>query len=152
MWALCSEILCFIDQWSYDAERVLSFSLPFCLWHRHCMVCFLTRLRTHTLAKEKKKPRTTCALSSQAAHNHAKAQHQCHTTGGKKEKATSCLNVFKMLCFSLLLFCSFSLFSCTLSLILALESGKKRVVVVVVVVGNISCEWRPSLVSPWTAV
>lgn len=72
--------------------------------------------------------------------------------GGKKEKATSCLNVFKMLCFSLLLFCSFSLFSCTLSLILALESGKKRVVVVVVVVGNISCEWRPSLVSPWTAV
>lgn len=34
----------------------------------------------------------------------------------------------------------FSLFSCTLFLTLALESGKKRVVPVVVTVGNISCE------------
>lgn len=41
----------------------------------------------------------------------------------------------------------FSLFSCTLSPILALESGKERVVVVVVL-GNISCEWCPSSVTP----
>lgn len=41
----------------------------------------------------------------------------------------------------------FSLFSCTLFPILALESGKERVVVVVVV-GNISCEWCPSSVTP----
>lgn len=40
----------------------------------------------------------------------------------------------------------FSLFSRTLSLILALDSGKRRVVVVVVL-GNISCEWCPSLVT-----
>lgn len=40
----------------------------------------------------------------------------------------------------------FSLFSCTLSFILALESGKKRLVVGVVV-GNISCEWCPCLVT-----
>lgn len=43
---------------------------------------------------------------------------------------------------------SFSLFSRTLSLILALESGKKRVVVVEVVLGNISCDLCPSHVTP----
>lgn len=43
-----------------------------------------------------------------------------------------------------LLFCSFPCFPAPCPLILALESGKKRVVVGVVV-GNISCEWCPCL-------
>lgn len=50
----------------------------------------------------------------------------------KKKKAMSCLNVFKRLCFSLFYFVLFLVFLPP-SLILALESGKKRVVVVVVV-------------------
>lgn len=69
-----------------------------------------------------------------------------------------------MLCFSLCYFVLFFLFSCILSLILALESGKKRVVVVVpVVVGKrsvngVSSLWpcelffnpKPTLIRPLT--
>lgn len=65
--------------------------------------------------------------------------------GGKKEShiMLECLQNALLFTSSILFF---SLFSCTLSIILALESGKKRVVVVVVV-GDISCEWCPSLVT-----
>lgn len=73
-------------------------------------------------------------------------QHQCHME--KKESHIMLEPSSKCFAFhSSVLF--FSLFSCTLSPILALESGKERaVVVVVVVVGNISCEWCPSSVTP----
>lgn len=66
---------------------------------------------------------------------------------GEKKESHIMLECLQDALLFTLLFCSFPCFSCTLSPILALESGKKRVVVVVVV-GNISCEWCPSPVTP----
>ncbi len=63
--------------------------------------------QAHTLVKKTKKQKQN-HRHLVAAYNQAKAQHQCHM-GGKK-KTTSCLNVFKMLCLSLLLFWSFPCF------------------------------------------
>lgn len=98
----------FIDQWMHDADQVLWFSLPFHLWHRHCMVCFYTGLHTYTrnntLATLMENLETDSCLQPCK-------KHSINVIWGKKEiKATSCFSVFQMLCFSLYYFVLFLVF------------------------------------------
>lgn len=118
-----------MNVWCWESP---SLSSPFCLWHRHRIVRFFDR----------------------AARRHARTENLKNTgvwsqnvTSQKKKSPHHAWMSSKCFAFHSSSFFFLSLFSCTLSIVLALESGKKRLVVRVVV-GNISCEWCPCLVTP----